>query len=61
MLELVNEYYAMFLVISLLLLGLTLWIRVKKVASKKDKLIYSIYSLVMIVFTVLLILYKLGG
>ncbi|PKR83057.1 hypothetical protein [Heyndrickxia camelliae] len=58
--QLLVNYYWIFLVISVALFGLTIWIRIKKAKVLRDKAIYSIYSIILGLFTIALILYKVG-
>jgi glucan phosphoethanolaminetransferase (alkaline phosphatase superfamily) len=59
MIELVNQYFIPFIVIVLALFALTIVIRVKSAKTKKDKVIYNSYSVILGVFLVLLVAYKI--
>ncbi|AIF68401.1 hypothetical protein GZ22_18385 (plasmid) [Terribacillus saccharophilus] len=58
MIELVNQYFIPFIVIVLALFALTIVIRVKSAKTKKDKVIYNSYSVILGVFLVMLVAYK---
>lgn len=58
MFNLVNEYFVVFIIITLLLFGSTVFMRVKMAQKKSDKVLYNIYSIVTGLFLVLLILFK---
>jgi len=59
MFELVNQYFIPFIVIVLALLALTIFIRVKSAKTKKDRVIYNSYSVILGVLLVLLVVYKI--
>lgn len=58
MFELVNQYFIPFIVIVLALFALTIFIRVKSAKTKKDKVIYNSYSVILGLFLVMLVAYK---
>lgn len=59
MFELVNQYFGAFVAIAVLLLGVTVFIRFKSAKTKRDKVLYNIYSVVVGTFLIMLVGSKL--
>lgn len=57
----VNDYYWVVLGLSILLFVVSLFTRLKKAKLARDKRIFTIYSVVTGVLTVLLVIYKVGA
>ncbi|MEK4448645.1 hypothetical protein N1I81_22685 [Bacillus sp. FSL M8-0052] len=58
MLNLVNNYFLIFMIAAPALFALSFYTRIKKAKTKKDKRIFTIYSVLTGALTVLLLMYK---
>lgn len=58
MFELVNQYFGIFVAIAVLLLTLTVFIRIKSAKTKRDKVLYNVYSGIIGVFLIMLVASK---
>ncbi|TRZ39274.1 hypothetical protein CEQ21_07860 (plasmid) [Niallia circulans] len=59
MINILNDYFWIVLIASGLLMVLTIVTRVKLAKVKRDKVLYNIYSVILVVVFLLLIAYKM--